>query len=270
MRLICPNCGAQYEVDDAVIPDSGRDVQCSNCGHTWFQHPAHLDEELAEELDQEGLADESPDAGPDDDQPDDDGGLRRRGIDPDVASILRAEAEHEAEVRKAQAEGLETQTDLGLEDTAEESAGRSSAARARMARLRGLDETSADAEAAALAAAGGSRRDLLPDVEEINSTLRASQDRDESEPGTVIVDDPVEEEAKRRGGRLARTLVILVVVLAVLVYLLAPRIIEAVPQAEPYLTQYVSWANAIRARINDLVSGAIGWGKGLIGQSGES
>ena len=50
MRLICPNCGAQYEVDARVIPDTGRDVQCSNCGHTWFQNPAHMDNELADEL----------------------------------------------------------------------------------------------------------------------------------------------------------------------------------------------------------------------------
>ncbi|HHB81612.1 MAG TPA: thioredoxin, partial [Aliiroseovarius sp.] len=40
MRLVCPNCGAQYEVDSRVIPENGRDVQCSNCGHTWFQKPA--------------------------------------------------------------------------------------------------------------------------------------------------------------------------------------------------------------------------------------
>lgn len=40
MRLICPNCDAEYEVDDAAIPRAGRDVQCSNCGHAWFQvHP---------------------------------------------------------------------------------------------------------------------------------------------------------------------------------------------------------------------------------------
>ncbi|OZB16702.1 MAG: hypothetical protein B7X55_07510 [Rhodobacterales bacterium 34-62-10] len=40
MRLICPNCGAQYEVPQSVIPEAGRDVQCSSCGHTWFQsHP---------------------------------------------------------------------------------------------------------------------------------------------------------------------------------------------------------------------------------------
>lgn len=40
MRLMCPNCDAEYEVDASAIPESGRDVQCSNCGHAWFQqHP---------------------------------------------------------------------------------------------------------------------------------------------------------------------------------------------------------------------------------------
>ena len=50
MRMICPNCGAQYEVDDNVIPDNGRDVQCSNCGHTWFHRHGDQDTDLAEEL----------------------------------------------------------------------------------------------------------------------------------------------------------------------------------------------------------------------------
>ncbi|MGR3757670.1 MAG: zinc-ribbon domain-containing protein, partial [Tranquillimonas sp.] len=36
MRLVCPNCAAQYEVDPALIPEGGRDVQCSSCGETWF------------------------------------------------------------------------------------------------------------------------------------------------------------------------------------------------------------------------------------------
>ncbi|MEO0664593.1 MAG: zinc-ribbon domain-containing protein, partial [Pseudomonadota bacterium] len=39
MRLICPNCDATYEVPDSVIPPEGRDVQCSNCGTTWFFDP---------------------------------------------------------------------------------------------------------------------------------------------------------------------------------------------------------------------------------------
>lgn len=52
MRLICPNCGAQYEVPDDVIPASGRDVQCSNCGDTWFQKHPSQDRDLAEDLEQ--------------------------------------------------------------------------------------------------------------------------------------------------------------------------------------------------------------------------
>ena len=47
MRLVCPNCDAEYEVDAAAIPLPGRDVQCSNCGHAWFQ--AHPELEAAEE-----------------------------------------------------------------------------------------------------------------------------------------------------------------------------------------------------------------------------
>ena len=45
MRLICPNCGAQYEVADDVIPQDGRDVQCSNCGHTWLENRGASDVE---------------------------------------------------------------------------------------------------------------------------------------------------------------------------------------------------------------------------------
>ena len=59
MRLTCPNCDARYEVGDGVVPFSGRDVQCSNCGQTWFQkHPdAGLD---AEDEDIDGFGDVAP------------------------------------------------------------------------------------------------------------------------------------------------------------------------------------------------------------------
>ena len=65
MRLTCPNCGAEYEVPDEVIPTSGRDVQCSNCGDTWYQyHPDFLPEEddLAYEADdfQEPIEEPAP------------------------------------------------------------------------------------------------------------------------------------------------------------------------------------------------------------------
>lgn len=37
MRLICPRCGAEYEVEDRLIPAGGREVQCSSCDNVWFQ-----------------------------------------------------------------------------------------------------------------------------------------------------------------------------------------------------------------------------------------
>jgi|GEM_PF-2553155 len=40
MRLICPNCSTQYEVDDSAVPAAGREVQCGSCSSTWFQAPA--------------------------------------------------------------------------------------------------------------------------------------------------------------------------------------------------------------------------------------
>lgn len=51
MRLICPNCDAEYEVDDAAIPREGRDVQCSACGHAWFQEHPEVEAEREAEAD---------------------------------------------------------------------------------------------------------------------------------------------------------------------------------------------------------------------------
>jgi predicted Zn finger-like uncharacterized protein len=68
MRLVCPNCGAQYEVDDRVIPESGRDVQCSACGHAWYQMPAEHDDEadVDDTLVDERLTADTPDEAEDD------------------------------------------------------------------------------------------------------------------------------------------------------------------------------------------------------------
>jgi predicted Zn finger-like uncharacterized protein len=246
MRLICPNCGAQYEVDDKVIPETGRDVQCSNCGHTWFQRPAHLDADLAEELGQELPAAEESDA----DAPA--AAKPRRSLDPETANVLREEAAREAEARRAEASGMETQPDLGLDDTAEDTAAKSAAARARMARLRGLEADDTDA------GLDRSRRERLPDIDEINSTLRASPEDDLSAPGAKA---SVESQAKprRRGFRLGFSLAVLVVAGGALVYRFAPQIVDSVPQAEPYLTAYVDWANATRVQVNGLVETAAAW-----------
>ena len=74
MRLICPNCSAQYEIDVTLIPDEGRDVQCSNCGHTWFELPPALSDASEAETVLPEPEEESPAPPPDDDLDDDDDG----------------------------------------------------------------------------------------------------------------------------------------------------------------------------------------------------
>ena len=36
MRLTCPNCGAEYEASDGMVPPAGRHVQCTACHTRWF------------------------------------------------------------------------------------------------------------------------------------------------------------------------------------------------------------------------------------------
>ena len=35
MQISCENCLKRFEVEDALIPTSGRMLQCSNCEHKW-------------------------------------------------------------------------------------------------------------------------------------------------------------------------------------------------------------------------------------------
>jgi predicted Zn finger-like uncharacterized protein len=85
MRLQCPNCDAEYEVDTSAIPFEGRDVQCSNCGHGWFQ--SHPDFEADYEV-ESALYDPPPplaqgkEAG---------AAIPRRELDPEALRVLREE-----------------------------------------------------------------------------------------------------------------------------------------------------------------------------------
>ena len=36
MFIECPNCNKKFEVDQNLIPEQGRLVQCGSCGHTWL------------------------------------------------------------------------------------------------------------------------------------------------------------------------------------------------------------------------------------------
>ena len=284
MRLICPNCGAQYEVPDEVIPLSGRDVQCSNCGDTWFQHHAsHApdasgDDDLGPPPREEDMPPPAPPVTEDlsdvpyeydeydDDLLDEDfaepepepapARPARRGIDPGVADILRQEAERERQVRSAPG-GIEMQPDLGLTEPELTEDERTRQARARMERLRGTSGPSAptapempDAHASI---DPSSRRNLLPDIEEINSSLTSTGDR--ADPAQSPMPEDIELPVGRGGFRSGFRLAIITFGLAALVYALAPRLAASIPAAEAPLTQYVSAVNMARVWLDQLVGG---------------
>ena len=36
MIITCPNCNKQFQIDNSLISDEGRDLQCGSCNHIWF------------------------------------------------------------------------------------------------------------------------------------------------------------------------------------------------------------------------------------------
>ena len=36
MIITCPNCKKQFKIDNSLIPDEGRDLECGSCNYVWF------------------------------------------------------------------------------------------------------------------------------------------------------------------------------------------------------------------------------------------
>lgn len=288
MRLICPNCGAQYEVPDDVIPAAGRDVQCSNCGHTWLETPGASEAaEAAVERDapvsvreavdeasasvvpaedsfsgsiNEAFADISP-ADPLPDLPDTTTEFesaegeetptvapRRRPVDASISEILKEEAAREVAARRSEmGAALEEQGDLGLPPEPAPVSRLSETE--RLIREMKMEAESIEtpesitrAAVAATVSSAGSRKELLPDIEEINSSLRSNAER-----GDPTIPEPEEiEEEKRRGFRFGFFTVLIVIAVFAALYIFAPEISEAVPAVAGIMESYVAGVDAAR------------------------
>ena len=46
MIIICPNCNKQFRIDNSLIPNEGRDLQCGSCNHIWFYKIEEENEEV--------------------------------------------------------------------------------------------------------------------------------------------------------------------------------------------------------------------------------
>lgn len=273
MRLTCPNCQAQYEVDDAAIPARGRDVQCSSCGHSWFQKGAVAPDPVTEPAPaaeaprpprmQDALTPKSDSDGEDGAFPPIPAQVTpKRALDPAIADILRAEAEREARQRRKEAAALvETQPEFALNDPEAPAAqsgfegfdfGPPSAADGEPANLDTTSEARAEPRRTQVA-----RKDLLPDIEDINSSLRAGP-LDSADPTQMMT--PEQAQAHRshgRGFRLGFSVVLICATAALLVYAYAPVLAQRFPQFEAELTQYVAAMNGLRETVNSWVTEAV-------------
>ena len=48
MIIACPNCNKQFKIDNSLIPDEGRDLQCGSCNHIWFYNIQEKNNEALE------------------------------------------------------------------------------------------------------------------------------------------------------------------------------------------------------------------------------
>ena len=48
MIISCPNCKKQFKINNSLIPDEGRDLQCGSCNHVWFYKIEEINNEVLE------------------------------------------------------------------------------------------------------------------------------------------------------------------------------------------------------------------------------
>ena len=48
MIITCPNCNKQFKIDNSLIPDEGRDLQCGSCNYVWFYNIQEKSNEVLE------------------------------------------------------------------------------------------------------------------------------------------------------------------------------------------------------------------------------
>ena len=305
MRLICPSCGAQYEVDESVIPDAGRDVQCSNCGNAWFQMSAAqlkaeearaaeaeaagaevdetedwieeapeevakadappLEEEPSQEVAAEadwGATDdvaEAPadaveeldpvaEAAPEKSAP----APKRKTLDDAVMNVLREEADRERRARAAEGSLIETQPDLGIPAEAAVASVAAAVASAQDDAAREIEDEVYDPEHEDSIVSRATRKELLPDIEEINSSLRATSDRGGE---AASVDAPATLRRRRSGFRMGFVTAIVIAVILLLVYAFAPAISSAVPAASGAMEAYVAGVDGARSWLDATLQG---------------
>lgn len=302
MRLQCPNCDAEYEVDASAIPYEGRDVQCSNCGHGWFQ--AHPDFEADYEV-ESALYDPPPPlaqgAGVA-------GEIPKRELPPEAMQILREEVALEEARRAAEAKAADRAVrgpapaapaddgfEAELDAMARGDAPAAPAAKDDFADIEAALDAGAQAQAevptdpaqdftAPLPRVAPRRVARLKGIEEdppapvsppptvAPAAATSAEEWHEAEfvAGASEADllgkaKPAKPRQPRKsGGRLGFYTVILSAFAAVAAYVLGPEISAAVPALAAPLERYATEVNALRDQVDVIVPQAMDMAKGLM------
>jgi hypothetical protein len=174
----------------------------------------------------------------------------QRQIDESVLAVLREEAEREMIARRLDAQAIETQQEMGIEAAVAATVQQDATSR-HLARLKGEDpDAPLHSPKREL-----TRREMLPDIEEINSSLR---------PGDVAMNDDGEAfeiarrpEPGRSSFRSGFVLMLVIGLLALLTYVMAPQISAQIPAAKPAMDGYVQAVDAGRTWLDGATRGLI-------------
>ena len=55
MHIECTNCKKTFQIDEKLIPDSGRLLQCSKCDHQWFYNKEKIEKNIDNKSDDEDI-----------------------------------------------------------------------------------------------------------------------------------------------------------------------------------------------------------------------
>ncbi|WFE75099.1 zinc-ribbon domain-containing protein [Roseinatronobacter sp. S2] len=257
MRITCPSCLAQYEIEPDLLPAEGREVQCSACSHIWFQHPASATAPPAPP-DPAERAPDAQDRTPDDDAesteapateesaatpaPEDTERAdtapkpKSRRLDPSVADVLREEAQFEASQRQREAEGLQSQPDLGLLGGAPwPSAGA---------------DTSSDDDTVSTPHSSAGTQSAFPDIDDISATLEpAGEARNRG-------DFQLPQTTQARQRSFWRGFIVPPVLAALMVglYVVAPQLVDVLPASAPVVQGYVGAIDTARDGLHSILA----------------
>lgn len=261
MRVICPSCAAEYEVPLEMIPQAGRDVECSNCAETWWvlpPDPTQLRDPSSEDPHPkppepatapatgpslpddaaETRLDPAPDEAPQETPAPSPARVPSQIMAPEALAILKEEAARETAARHATADPLESQPELGpLPPSFRPNP-----------QMPSPEAPSSETSPKPKPVAKPRGRDLLPDIEDYGPP---------TEPQKPPLQTTTEQPGADRGFSRGFIAALAIALLALLPYLFATDLAQGIPALEPTLAKYVSWVDGVRMGLEARASAAL-------------